>query len=207
MIQTYLCSTLAALFLAVSPVAAQVLGMPVVNNGSAPLVGVTAEYARTNPDGGDFNSYGAELGLGVGIVGIKGMASYTRLAGEGTWSYGGAAALRLVGGPFIPFRLALQGGYGEWTKGGTTSSRVPVSLGMAVTIPVPSFTIKPWVAPRLELTRIESEDLRDDDYHWGVSGGFDLVFLNGMTLRAAYDRSLVKGSKPGVLGIGVSIGL
>lgn len=198
-------SLLALISLSTSTATSQVLGLPVINNGSVPAFGISAQYAQTNRYGGDFTTLGAELGVGMGIIGVKGVVSKTTLADEDVISYGGAAAVMLLGGPFIPFRVALQGGYGEWSSDGARYRRIPLSLGMAAAIPVPAFTLKPWVAPRVELIRSEISPDHEDDYRWGISGGIDLIFLNGITLRAAYDRTLIKGSRPGVLGLGVTL--
>jgi hypothetical protein len=64
--------------------------------------------------------------------------------------------LKIFGGPLIPVSVTLQAGaaYDQQSEstilGGDISSKtwhVPVGVGIALTIPNPVFSIKPWLAP------------------------------------------------------------
>lgn len=196
---------LGALVLTAAPLSAQVLGIPVVNNGAGSGLAVGADLGMTNAAGGDFTSYGAHASLGVGLIGVKGMVSHTSIDGDGVLAKGVSATFRLFGGPLIPFRAMVQAGWGQWSPGDdVTVTRVPVSLGVAATIPNPAFAIKPWIAPRVEFARTSIAGDADTDSYFAVSGGIDITLLNGITLRAAYDRTMKGDPKPGVLGFGVS---
>jgi hypothetical protein len=90
-------------------------------------------------------------------------------------------------------------GYSHWSEGTVGVSHIPVSIGLAATIPNPAFSIKPWIAPRLDATR----SLGKTDTHFGISGGIDLSMLSGLSLRAAYDRVSVNGGSPAILSFGI----
>jgi len=88
--------------------------------------------------------------------------------------------------------------------------RAPVGLGIALVIPNPVFAIKPWVAPRLDITRSTESGggtaaaVTTTDSRFGISGGIDLGFLNGFSIRAMYDRVyLGRGVHPTVISVGL----
>ncbi len=185
------------------PASAQVLGMPVVNNGAPIGVVIGADYGSANDeyaDGGG-TAVGGHATFGAGM--ISATAALSRFApesGAGVWSPGGALTLRLLGGPLVPFRITLQGGVAHWSINNVGFTHIPVSLGLAATIPNPAFAIKPWIAPRLD---IESASGGSSQNHFGMSGGIDLALLNGMALRAAYDRVWADGAHPSVFSVGI----
>jgi hypothetical protein len=132
--------------------------------------------------------------------------------------------LKEIVGPLIPLSVTLQAGAGRYTESGTSIEgdafdtktwHFPVGVGIALTIPNPVFAIKPWVAPRLDITRVTASDggtastISTTDTHFGVSAGVDLGFLNGLSIRAMYDRVMLgHGVTPGVmsLGLGFKVG-
>jgi hypothetical protein len=195
---------------------AQVLGLPVVNNGVPTGIAFAADVGFANDDAGKGTAIGASAAFGIGLLGVT--ASVARFDPENIdaiTSGGLSATLRLFGGPLIPFRVLLQGGIAHWQQDLVSiegpvkvkSTRVPVSLGFAATIPNPAFAIKPWLAPRIDLVRTSREGGMetgsDTGSDFAIAGGIDLSMLNGLTLRAAYDRIFRNGSKPSVLSIGV----
>jgi len=71
------------------------------------------------------------------------------------------------------------------------------------------------VAPRLDVVRTTQSDggtattTRNTETNFGISGGVDFGFLNGLTLRAMYDRvSMGGGVNPSVIsfGLGFKVG-
>ncbi|HEV8612363.1 MAG TPA: outer membrane beta-barrel protein, partial [Gemmatimonadales bacterium] len=92
---------------------------------------------------------------------------------------------------------------------GSTIWHFPLSLGVALTIPNPVFSIKPWVAPRIDFSRTRTDDAftgshSSTDTHFGLSGGIDLGFLSGLSVRAMYDRlNADNGVHPSVLSLGL----
>jgi hypothetical protein len=146
----------------------------------------------------------------MGVLGISGIIS--RGSGDiaeadAVWSQALAVSMRLFGGPLIPFRVTLQGGVGRWGQGVVETVHVPFSLGLAAVIPNPAFAIRPWLAPRVDYqsTTFENSDVSRTEL--GLSGGIELGFLNGLTIRSAYDRVFAEGN-PGIfsLGLGFTLG-
>jgi hypothetical protein len=193
-----------------APAAAQVLGLPVVNNGAPTGISIGADVGFSNDDAGKGTAVGARASVGLGFFGVSGMIS--RFApdggGDAIWAPGVSATLRLIGGPLVPFRITMQAGASRWTEGNTDVLHVPVSIGLSATIPNPAFAIKPWIAPRIDLsnlsgTSIEGESVSSSSAHFGISGGVDLSFLNGMSIRAAYDRVSNGGLHPSIFSLGL----
>ncbi|MEO5824832.1 MAG: hypothetical protein ABIR59_03010 [Gemmatimonadales bacterium] len=195
---------------------AQVLGLPVVNNGVPTGIAFAADVGFSNDDAGKGTAVGASAAFGIGLLGLTASVSrFDPKHNDAITSGGVSATLRLFGGPLIPFRVLLQGGIAHWQQdlasieGGVTvkTTRVPVSVGFAATIPNPAFAIKPWLAPRLDLYRSSREGGietgTDTGSDFAIAGGIDLSMLNGLTIRAAYDRIFRDGSKPSILSIGV----
>lgn len=203
-----LVAAIAATLVAAMPLSAQVLGLPVVNNGIPTGVVVAGDVGFANDAFGKGRAYGAQVGAGIGLLGLTAsVASYAPDAdgAEDITSYGAAATLRLFGGPLVPFRITLQGGAARYEIESTTVTRIPVGIGFAATIPNPAFAIRPWLAPRVDLTRVDGD--MDSDY--AISGGIELGFLNGLTVRASYDRIFAENDlRPAVLsfGLGYAIG-
>ncbi len=185
--------------------AGQALGLPVATSGSSSGLSVGVEHAWGNADVGDRRSIGAHASLGIGILAVRGMVSRSEIGDQTIWSPGGAVTVRLVGGPFIPFRILLQGGMGRWEIGDATVTRYPLSIGFGATIPNPAFAIKPWVAPRVERVRLQVAGYEQTDTEYGIAGGIDLTLLNGITFRGAYDRTFREGLKPAILSFGLSL--
>lgn len=209
--------TFALLAAAMSRGDAQVLGLPVVNNGVPTGIAFAADVGFANDDAGKGTALGASAAFGIGLLGVTAsVARFDPKDFDAINSGGVSATLRLFGGPLIPFRVLLQGGIAHWRQelrsiegtGKIMTTRVPVSVGFAATIPNPAFAIKPWVAPRIDIVRTSYEggfDTGSSDTmsDFAIAGGIDLSMLNGLTIRAAYDRIFRDGSKPSILSIGV----
>jgi hypothetical protein len=185
------------------PLSAQVLGIPVVNNGAPTglTLGADVGFANDQYYGGGGTAVDARAALGLGFFGVSAAIShYSPKVGDGLWSPGAAATLRLLGGPLVPFRIMLQGGLAHWSVGGDHFTHIPVSIGLAATIPNPAFAIKPWIAPRLDMTH---SDAGGTSTEFGFSGGIDLSLLNGMAVRLAYDRVSNDGAHPSIFSLGL----
>jgi opacity protein-like surface antigen len=205
----------AALLALPAVVIAQGAGLPIMNSGVAAGVTVAADVGFPDDLLGGGTAYGASANVGFGILGLGAQVVRHAWDGEGvdgTTSFGGTAALRLLGGPLTPFRVQLQAGYARWDLqiddiAGISQTRGTASLGFAATIPVPAFAIKPWVAPRVQRTESGGNGFTE----YGVSGGIEFGFLNGMTLRTAYDRTWLDrngfSAQPGIWSVGLGWGL
>lgn len=213
-----------ALLAAAAPaggLAAQVAGLPVRNAGIGTGIGIAADVGFPSADAGKGIAYGATGVVGLGPLGIS--ASVARYdpkgAVEALWSVGGTANLKVFGGPLVPVSVTVQVGVARSSQSGTSiegdalTSRtwhVPVGVGLALTIPNPVFAIKPWVAPRFDVVRTTSSDggtasqTTHTEKHFGISGGVDLGFLNGLSIRAMYDRVQAgEGLHPSTLSLGL----
>lgn len=191
------------------PATAQVLGLPVVNNGAATGINIGADVGFTNADGGKGTAFGARASVGIGFVGVSAMISrFAPETGDAIIAPGVAATMRLLGGPLVPFRITMQAGAASWKVYTTTVTHIPLSVGLSATIPNPAFAIKPWIAPRVDFTRasgttIEGASFSSDDFHFGISGGVDVALLNGVTIRAAYDRVNNGAARPSIFSLGL----
>lgn len=198
--------TLGMLACGAVPATAQVLGLPVVNNGAPTGVSIGADVGFANDDyAGGGTAVGARASIGLGFFGVSGAVShFSPKNGDGVWAPGASATLRLIGGPLVPFRITMQAGVSEWTIAGTQFTHVPLSLGLAATIPNPAFAIKPWIAPRIDYTHNSNGSIiTGSDVHFGISGGVDIALLNGLSIRAAYDRLSSDGAHPSIFSLGL----
>ena len=201
--------------------AGQVLGLPVRNAGIGTGFGIAADVGFPDGEAGKGLALGATATLGAGPLGVSGSVATWNPKGPGKsiQSFGATGNLKVIGGPLIPLSVTLQAGAGRYTESGTTIEgdafdvktwHVPVGVGIALTIPNPVFAIKPWVAPRLDLSRVTTSDggtastITTTIKDFGVSAGVDLGFLNGLTIRAMYDRVMRgEGVNPGILSVGL----
>jgi len=197
--------------------AAQVAGLPVRNAGIGTGIGVAADLGIPNQAMGKGIAYGATGSIGFGPLGLSAMAARWDPSGDGDaiTSVGATGNLKVFGGPLVPLSVTVQGGIGRYRQTGIEGSRVttlrlPAGLGLALTIPNPAFSIKPWIAPRLDLVRISESGGNvsgtevNTDAHFGISGGVDFGFLSGLSIRAMYDRVQGgEGARPAVISLGL----
>lgn len=207
---------------AVPSVAAQVAGLPVRNAGVGTGIGVALDAGFPNADAGKGFALGATGAVGLGPLGVTASLSrYDPKGADAVWSAGGTANLKVFGGPLIPLSVTVQAGAARTSQDADTpfgpltirSWHVPVGIGVALTIPNPVFAIKPWLAPRLDVVRTTLEAAApvetQTDTNFGISGGVDLGFLSGLSVRVMYDRVMAgDGVHPSVLsfGIGFKVG-
>lgn len=219
---------LAALFILagalVAPVGldAQVAGLPVRNAGITRGLTLAAEAGFPNAASGMGTSYGASGAVGLGRLGLGATLARLDFDGQDPVLAGGATLnLRLIGGPLVPFSATLQAGVGAWSAtvvtdvGGGSAQfdaaylTIPVGLGMAWTIATPVVSLKPWLAPRVHVSRqtlagVPGSRRRTDG---ALSGGIDLAFINGIALRGAYDRIIADGTDASVWSVGLGYSL
>jgi opacity protein-like surface antigen len=143
------------------------------------------------------------------------MGIRTDPSGVGGNSVGVGAALnyKLVGGPLIPLSVTLQGGAGysrnaiiaqpSGVATHVTRLRMPIGLGIAMTLPNPVLAIKPWLAPRLDILRASSEGASATSTAFAISGGIEFNLLSGLGLHTGYDWSRRDGITYGTFGVGV----
>ena len=192
---------------AASSASAQVLGLPVNNSGVPTGLGVYADVAFPNGAAGDGTTFAASARLGISKIGVTAtLASFNPSGPDNTiTSVGGSFNYKLLGGPLIPFSATLQGGIGYGKQAGAALWHLPIGMGFAITIPNPALAIKPWIAPRIDLTHSPSPVGWDSNF--GVSTGVEVNFLSGFGVQASYDRVFVNGSDPGIFAVGAHYGL
>ena len=189
---------------------AQVAGLPVRNAGVGTGIGIAGDVGFPNGDMGKGTAFGATGMVGLGPLGVTAtVARWTPSGGDGITSVGGTVNLKVFGGPLIPLSVTMQGGLGRWRTSTIegdriTTTHVPAGLGIGLTIPNPAFSIKPWAAPRVDVLHQSGSGIIDGTrVKFGISGGIDLGFLNGLSVRAMYDRVAAGGgSNPAVFSLG-----
>jgi hypothetical protein len=205
-------TTIALTFGGASAGSAQVLGLPVYNSGVPTGLGVYGDVAFPNGAAGDGHTLAASARLGVSRIGVTAtIASFNPGGPDNTLtSVGATGNYRLLGGPLIPFSATLQGGIGYGKVGSGTAGlktwRFPIGLGIGITIPNPALAIKPWIAPRIDITRTSVGSTSDTDSDFGISTGVELNFLTGFGVHAAYDRIFASGDDPGIFAVGAHYG-
>ncbi|HZA97769.1 MAG TPA: hypothetical protein VE399_03265 [Gemmatimonadales bacterium] len=201
-----------ALLLATSgqPAHAQVRGIPVYNNGIPTGIALYGDVGFPNEDAGKGTAFAVSGRAGFGPFGATAvLATFNpEGAGDNDLSVGATLNYKVFGGPLIPLSVTLQGGIG-YSKpdigllpGDEDELRFPVGLGFALTIPNPMVAIQPWLAPRLDITRVSGGGLSETETAFGLSGGIELNLLGGFGVHAAYDRVFADGGDPGIFGFG-----
>jgi len=164
-----------------------------------------------NGDMGKGTAFGGTGFIGLGPLGVTASVSRWNPAGDGDalTSVGGTLNLKVFGGPLIPLAVTMQAGVGRTRSsdiegGSITTTHFPLGLGIGVTIPNPAFSIKPWAAPRVDVVHESGSGLIGGTRaKFGISGGIDVGFLSGISIRAMYDRvSAGGGAHPAVFSIG-----
>jgi opacity protein-like surface antigen len=201
---------------------AQVRGLPLYNSGVPSGIGLAADVGFPNEDAGSGRAFGVTGSAGMGLFGATAtIATYNPGGpGDSEMAFGATASYRVFGGPLIPLAVSMQAGVGYMQQENMPSVvkelHVPVGVGFALTIPNPALAIKPWLAPRIDIVRQTVETAEgitpkvsdsDTETSFGLSGGIDFNFINGLGVRAAYDMVTAGSGSPGVFGFGVNYAL
>jgi hypothetical protein len=184
---------------------AQVSGLPTRNAGVASGLALGGEVGFPDGDYGKGTAFGVRGELGSGPFGVSMLISEYDPDGpvDAYTSIGGALDWKVLGGPLIPLSITLQAGaeYGS-PSGSGTIVHAPIGVGIAVKFPNPGIAIKPWLAPRVDITHF-SGPTDQTKTHFGLSGGIDFSFIFGLGTWVSYDRIWAdNGRKPSVLGVG-----
>lgn len=183
---------------------AQVRGLPVFNQGVSTGGVAALDIGFANEAAGDGTTIGASATAGMGPVAVTAGISVGEVADHTVWSPGINAGVRLIGGGPVPFGASLHAGVAQWSRGIITTTHIPLAIGVSGHIPIPGFTIRPWLAPRLDYLSTTFENSETSATEFAISGGIEVALLNGLTIRTAYDRVFVDG-EPGVLSVGVGV--
>lgn len=138
-------------------------------------------------------------------LGLTGMGGFGRVGVSATVATSGAGALgtvSLLSQARSPFGLVVQGGIAGTTfEGGGVV--VPFGTGFSVWVPTPLLSIEPWLGARGQYmdTRDGLEGAASVRFAW--SAGINLSLLNGLGLRAAYDRVQIPDNPLTTFSLGV----
>ena len=203
----------AALLAAVSATAsAQVPGLPVHASGVPSGLVLGGHAAFLNDAAGRGRTYGVTAGVGMGLFGGSAQLALSDPEGDadGTVSVGANAAFRVLGGPLLPVSASLLAGvgYAKPESGilpeDASVLHVPLAVGVALTVPSPAFTLRPWIAPRLDIVRVSAEGSdAETQTDFGVSAGVEVNTISGLGLHVAYDWVAREGDKPGIFDVGI----
>ncbi len=193
--------------------AAQTRGLPVYNSGVPRGIGVYGDLGFPNADAGKGTAFGVTGRAGFGLFGATATLSSYNPSGPagGKLSVGGTLNYRVFGGPLVPLSVTLQGGIasakpesGLLPDQSVDEIRVPVGVGFALTIPNPVLSIRPWIAPRVDIVRVSSGGASATETNFGLGGGLELNLLGGIGAHAAYDMVFVgNGVRTGIFGLGL----
>lgn len=206
-------AAVALLALAAAPAAAQVPGLAVHAPGVPAGLVLAGHVGFPNDAAGGGRAYGVSAGVGAGVIGGTAMIAMSDPEGnaDGDVSVGANVAFRVLGGPLVPVSASLLAGvgYAKPESGllpgdDVTLLHVPVAVSVALVLPSPAFSVRPWVAPRIDVLRVtpdgaDGETLTD----FGLSAGIELSTISGFGIHAAYDWVARDGDKPGVFDIGI----
>jgi hypothetical protein len=138
--------------------------------------------------------------LGATVMG--GMGRLGASATVATSGLGAMANLSLVRPGHGPFGLILQGGVSTiGLSGGAVV--VPFGTGFSVWVPTPVVSLEPWVGLRGQYMSPGDGFEGPSAVHIAWSAGINLSLLNGLGVRAAYDRVYVTDNTLSTFGIGV----
>jgi hypothetical protein len=175
---------------------AQLAGIPVsFNPAGGTGIGVAANvgfpnsnYLGTGSGGG--TAYGVEGSLGLSALTVRAMVGAWKPKGfaAGVTTYGGDVGYRVFGGGLLPVAVGVQAGYGAVKDLvlGETQSTIPIGIGVALNPPL--FPIKPWIAPRIELTHVSGGGATSTTATaFRISAGVNFNLLLGLGVHAVVD--------------------
>lgn len=196
---------LAALALA-APVAAQTPGLAIHAAGLPTGPHVAGSLGFT----GETFTIGVGAGYSgsrLGITGAVARVDFDTLD-ETAFAWGVRGVIRLLGGTLdLPLQVDAFAGYGrldldlEGFGEGNGNWRVPAGLAFTFDISTPVGSLRPWLAPRLDIFRQTTGDVTTVDGHLAASAGVDLRLLGGFGLTAAWDKI---ESQERTIGVGLT---
>ena len=190
----------------VAPAAAQTPGLAIHGAGlpTGLHIGATAGLGGASSWPGDGFTVAGTLGFSgdrLGVVGSLGRIDFDGELFESSLTGGVRGVIRVFGGGLdIPLQVDAFAGYGRfqepepdcidcstpWSSRGTWQA--PAGLGLTLNLSTPMVSIRPWLAPRIQVQTQVVGDVGTDEVFWGASAGIDLRFLGGLGLTIAWDK-------------------
>lgn len=198
-----------AALLVAAPATAQLLNHPVTALPMGPAGGarfVAAEYARgLNDNSGKLNSFGAAIGNATERISFAVMGGYiTSDVEEVTLAL--SVAVHLLSDDDAPVQVSLQGGFGwasfDGTPANTSITTYPIGVAIQSRPSDSGASVRPWIMPRLNITRDSTGGVSNTETDIGVSGGFSFTSEGGMGAHVSADWVNVEGGSP----FGFSVG-
>lgn len=190
---------------------AQLAGIPVYFNPAGGTgIGVAANLGMPDNNYGGGTAYGVEGSVGLHALSLRAMIGSWKPKGfaAAVTTYGGDVGYRVFGGGLLPVAVGVQAGYGAVKDLvlGQTQSTIPIGVGVSFNPPL--FPIKPWIAPRIEVTRVSGGGATTTTATaFRVSAGVNFNLLLGLGIHAAVDwgkvSSKLNPATPSTLVIGV----
>ena len=157
-------------------------------------------------------AYGVAGSFGSGPITLTGMVgAWTPKNYSAQTSYGADIAYKLFGGGLLPVAVGLQAGYGSVKAPlpvGGTATRTTIPLGVGISFDPPLFPLKPWIAPRVDLTSVSGGG---NTSTFRISAGVNFSLLLGLGIHAAVDWGQTKAGgstvSPLILGVGAHFNL
>ena len=212
-----------AAFTAAGTVAAQVPGIPVYNTPVPAGFTIVADVGFPSHSTHTGTSFGATVAFGTGAFGFTltggGTSAEVDTFNLGQATIGGTVNWKVIGGPALPWAVNLQAGLAYWEIGDPPAAlvppphlfaeklqniHVPVGVSVMYSVITSGMAIKPWIAPRADYTRTTLAGGSVDHTKFGVSVGLNLMFRNGLGVRAAYDWLQSDGPTRDTIGVGAS---
>jgi hypothetical protein len=198
-------TVLAALGLlaAADTAAAQVAGVPVYFNprgggGFSLAANLGATSSDTRPVEG--KAWALSAGLGFSRVRLSATVGSFNPDSAGLASqttYAAMAEVRLFGGGLVPLAISAAAGLGanKTVLSGQNKTEIHVPIGLGAALNFPLFPLKPWVAPRIQIDRVLTDDPTTAQVDlamrsassFRVSAGVDFSLLLGLGVHAAVD--------------------
>jgi len=155
-------------------------------------VTIGGDVAFPNGDECPGTCAGGSGSVGYGRVGVS--------ASVATSGFGGLVTISLLRAERSPFTLVVQGGAAGTTNGDV---QAPFGTGFSVWIPTPVVSLQPWLGFRGQYMNPGNGWEGDGAVHAGFSAGLSVTLLNGLGVRAAYDRMFLTGNDLSTFGVGV----
>ncbi len=202
-----------AALLVAAPATAQLLNHPVMALPAGPAAGSTfvgAEYARgLNDNSGKFNSFGVGVGRAMERVSFMALGGYI-MGDLDEVTLGASVAVHLLSDPDA-VQVSLQGGFGWASFDGApdNTSITTFQIGIAIQAPASGSgsSVRPWVMPRLDITRNSTGGVSSTDTDIGASAGLSFTSEGGAGAHISADWVNVEGGSPFGFSIGVHYAL
>jgi hypothetical protein len=166
------------------------------------------EAAWPNDAAGGGSVVGAAVSYGRNGMQLRG--ALARVAPDGADASTGWAALgrvALLESKTSPFRVGAFAGVGGVRVASgparATTYRVPLGLDAGIVVPTPVLVLDAWLAPRLDLATESPFTSKRLGARAGVAFGLGVALLNGLGLRASYDRVLLDTPDASTFGLGL----